>query len=398
MLDAIVIGAGQAGLALSRELGVRGLDHAVLEKGKVGQAWRDRWDSFCLVTPNWTVNLPGHPYDRDDPDGFMPRDEIVEYLERYVAAVGVPVRENTPARKVMSGKGGFTVETDGEEFTAQHLILATGAFQRPVRPKSADTLPARIKKMGLGDYTNPGDLALGGVLIIGSGQSGCQLAEEIQDSGRDVTLACGRAPWSPRMIGGKDIVWWAHHGGFYDVPVADLPPEARLYANVLVTGHDGGRDMNFRTLADRGIRLTGHFIEARGDTAHFEDDLAESVAWGDGVYQQLTGFFSKTAEKLGLPDPGLGDPSPWTYEAPTELNLAGVDTVIFTTGFRPDFASWLPWPEAFDDHGFPVQVDGSSTVVPGLHFLGTHFLRTRRSSLLSGVGTDAAQLAERIAG
>jgi len=393
----IVVGGGQAGLAMSRELSARGLAHVVLERGLIGQAWRNRWDSFQLVTPNWTVLLPGHPYDGDDPDGFMPRDDVVEYLERYAEAVGAPVFENTPVRAVRSEEGRFVVETDAATYSAPHLVLATGAFQRLTPPRGAGTLPARIVRLGLDEYSSPQALPEGGVLVIGSGQSGCQLAEELHDDGRDVTLACGRAPWAPRLVGEHDVIWWLIEGGFFDVPVSELPPEARLLSNPLVTGHDGGRDMNLRTLRDRGIRLTGHFRAAEGETARFEGDLAESAAWGDAAYQRLSEYFSATATRLGLADPALGGPPPFAVEAPTEIDLEGINTVVFTTGFRPEFASWLPWADAFDDHGFPVQQDGSSTVIPGLHFVGTHFLRNRRSSVLSGVGRDAEQLAARIA-
>jgi len=325
----------------------------------------------------------------------MPRDEVVAYLERYAKATGASVVENTPAQSVRQEDGAFIVKTGGETYVAPQLVLATGAFEKQKRPKGAGTFPARIWQMDLGEYTNPGALPDGGVPIIGSGQSGCQLTEEHQDDGRDMTFACGKAPWSPRVIDGRVIVWWAAEGGFYEVSTAEMPKEAREYANVLVTGHDGGRDMNLHTLAERGIRQAGHFREAIGETAYFENDLADSVAWGDAVYKQLSDYFTATAAKLGLEDPALGDPPPFEVDAPTEVDLSDVGTVLYATGFRPDYAAWLPWKDAFHEAGFPIQEEGSSTVVPGLHFIGTHFLRNRRSSLLGGVGSDAAISAAR---
>jgi putative flavoprotein involved in K+ transport len=396
--DTIVIGAGQAGLAISHELTQRGVDHVVLEKGRIGQSWRNRWDTFCLVTPNWSVQLPGFPYDGDDPNGFMPRDDIVDYLERYAASFGAPVRTETKIENIRAANGsGFVVEADKGAWTAGHLVLATGAYQKPYKPRGADTLPGALPQLELGGYHNEGQLPDGDVLIIGSGQSGCQIAEELHGAGRRVVLACGRAPWGYRRFGGHDAFWWLLKSGFMDVPAAELPPEARLFANVLATGHGGGHDLTLRTLHDMGVELTGHFLGAEGNTAKFADDLAESVAWGDDKYLMLREVFCEAAERLGLEQPALPDPAPFAPEVPTEVDLGSFGAVLFTGGFRPDFTSWLPWPEAFDADGFPIQTDGNSTVVDGLHFVGIHFLRTRKSALLCGVGEDAAVLADAIA-
>ncbi len=398
-IDTIVIGAGQAGLAMSHELTQRNVEHAVIERGEIGQSWRNRWESFCLVTPNWSVQLPGFPYDGDDPDGFMPRDDIVSYLERYAAHFGAPVQDNTSIIGIRDGGGGeIIVETQNGDYSARNLVLATGAFQKPNRPAGASTITGHVKQIGLEDYTSDADLPPGDVLIVGSGQSGCQIAEELNDAGRNVTLACGRAPWGLRRFGGHDIFWWLVQSGFLDVPASELPSEARLFANILATGHGGGHDLHLRILADSGVSLTGRFIEARNGTAHFADDLAESVAWGDNRYCQLREVFNAAAKKLGLPEPGLPDPEPFDYAAPTEVDLTDFGSVIFTGGFRPDFTSWLPWSNAFDDSGFPVHENGSSTVVPGLHFIGIHFLRTRQSALLHGVGKDAEVVADTISG
>ncbi len=396
--SALVIGASQAGLAMSHELTRVGVDHIVLEKERIGHGWHVRWDSFCLVTPNWSVQLPGYPYDGNDPDGFMPRDDIVAYLERYAKSFDAPIRENTHVSTVRKDHDGFVIEASDGQYRAGSLIVATGAFQKPYRPPGSETLPTNIVAVDLGGYTSSAGLPPGDVLVIGSGQSGCQIAEELYQAGRRVVLACGRAPWSLRRIGDHDLVWWALETGFLDARADELPLEARLFANVLTTGHDGGHDLHLRTLQALGVTLTGRFLGVDGNTAHFADDLADSVAWGDDKYGLLKGAMLKLAEQRGIPAPDIPDPAPFTADAPKTVDLSSFGAVIFTGGFRPDFSSWLPWPDAFDDQGFPYQADGRSSVVDGLHFIGLHFLRKRKSALLCGVGEDAAIIADGISG
>lgn len=398
-VETVVIGAGQAGLAVSRELSGLGVNHLVLERGRIGETWRRRWDSFCLVTPNWSVQLPGHPYDGDDPDGFMPRDDIVAYLERYAASGNAPVREGVNVQGVdLALTGGLDVQTDSETIRADDIVVATGAFQRAHRPPAAATLPADLLQIDVEGFTNAEALPPGRVLIVGSGQSGCQIAEELHEAGRDVVLACGKAPWAPRRMGEHDLVWWAVESGFFDASVDSLPtPTARLAANLLTSGHDGGHDLHLRTLRKLGITLTGRLLGADGRRARFAPDLAASVAWGDERYAQIAGLVKKVVEERGMPMPDLDTPPPFDATAPEDVDLESFGTVLFAGGFRPDFSSWLPWSEAFDEFGFPVQRDGTSTVIPGLHFVGSHFLRKRKSSLLVGVGEDAAIVARAIA-
>ena len=388
-----VIGAGQAGLAVSHELTELGIEHVVLERGRVGQAWRDRWDSFCLVTPNWSVQLPGGGYDGPEPDGFMPRDEIVGHLERYAA--DAPVREGVEVDGVEVGDG-FVLRTSAGDLAGDALVVATGTYRRPHLPPAAETLPAGLVRLTVDDYRSPAGLPDGAVLVVGSGQTGCQLAEELHNAGREVVLSCGRAPWLPRRPGGRDLVWWLHESGFLDATVDTLPgPEARLFANVLATGRDGGHDLHLRVLRDRGVTLAGRFVGTEGGQAQFADDLGDSVAWGDDRYRQLAGLFAELARDRGL-EPPLQEPEPFDASSPASVELDRLGAVVFTSGFRPDYASWLP-AQAFDALGFPLHRDGESTVVPGLYFLGTHFLRKRKSSLLIGVGEDAAIVARRIA-
>jgi putative flavoprotein involved in K+ transport len=394
-----VVGAGQAGLATSRELTKLGVTHLVLERGRVGETWRNRWDSFCLVTPNWSIQLPDGAYDRADPDGFMSRDELVAYLERYATESRLPVREgvDVSSLEALPG-GGFVLGTSSGELRADAVVLATGAYQRPHRPAAARTLPSELHQIDVDDYRSERVLPPGKVLVVGSGQSGCQIAEELQEAGRDVVLACGRAPWTPRRIGGRDLLWWAHETGFLDATVESLPtPEARLFANTIATGHGGGHDLHLRTLQAAGVVLTGHFIGAADGSVQFAPDLEESVAWGDERYGQFMGLVRGLVEERGLEQFVIEEPKPFRADAPAQLDLSEFGAVIFAGGFRPDYRSWLPWPEAFDDLGFPIHRNGASTVVPGLCFVGVPFLRKRKSSLLLGVGEDAAIVASGIA-
>jgi putative flavoprotein involved in K+ transport len=376
-----------------------GLDHVVLEKGRIGQTWRDRWDSFCLVTPNWTVQLPGYHYDGDDPDGYMPRDDIVGYLERYATSFEAPVREGVEVRALTLGRAGdFVLESSGEPIRARQVVLATGAYQRPHRPAGAASLPADVFAIDVEDYRNPDSLPAGSVLIVGSGQSGCQLAEELTDAGRQVVLACGRAPWFTRRVDGKDVVWWVIETGFWKAPLSSLSsPQARLFANILATGHGGGHDMHLRTLQAQGIQLTGRFLGVEDGRAYFAGDLEESVAWGDARYHDFASLIRKTATEKSLAIPDMPPPAPFFNQSLETLAVRDIGAVIFAGGFRPDYSRWVRLESAFDGMGFPVQVDGASGVYPGLYFVGVHFLRTRESSLLHGVGEDAAVVARTIA-
>jgi len=397
-LDVVIIGAGQAGLATSYELTQAGVEHVVLERGRIGQTWRTRWESFCLVTPNWSILLPGHRYDGDDPDGYLPRDEIVAYLERYAAGFGAPVREGIDVTSLAEAPdGGFLLQTSDGEIGASAVVVSTGAYQRANRPEAARSLPAELPQIDVESYRSPAELPDGSVLVVGSGQSGCQIAEELHEAGREVFLACGRAPWLPRRIGEHDLMWWGVESGFFDQPVEQLPaPAARLVSNVLATGRDGGHDLHLRTLRAAGVTLLGHFLGADGNNARFADDLGASVAWGDERYRELRTRFTAFAEGRDLPTPPLPDPAPFDGAAPQKLDLSGIGVVIFAGGFRPDY-DWIDVPGAFDELGFPLHTEGASSAAAGLYFVGVHFLRTRKSSLLCGVGEDAAVVARQVA-
>jgi Pyridine nucleotide-disulphide oxidoreductase len=396
--DAVVIGGGQAGLATSCELTQAGVDHVVLERGRVGQTWRDLWNSFCLVTPNWSVRLPAQPYDGDDPDGFMPRDEIAAYLERYAAATRTPLRETVTVRAIEpAGGAGFVVRTDDREIRAGSVVVATGTFARPHRP-FADTLPTGLVQIDVRDYREPAGLPDGAVLVVGSGQSGCQLAEELQEAGRDVVLACGKAPWFPRRLGDRDLVWWAAETGYLDAPVGSLPsPTARFTANPLTTGHHGGRDLHLRTLDAIGVRLEGRFLGWDGGTFRFAPDLSESAAWGDEWHAMFARLIGSLVEERGIERVDIPEPGRFVDRSTGSVDAAGFGTVIYAGGFRPDFGSLVRVAGTCDEHGFPIHDDGQSTVLPGLFYVGVHFLRKRKSSILYGVAEDAAIVARQVA-
>jgi putative flavoprotein involved in K+ transport len=395
-IDLVIVGAGQAGLSLSHELVEAGREHVVLERGRVGETWRGRWDSFCLVIPNWTVQLPGGRYGGNDPDGFMPKREIVSHLVAYAESFRAPLREGVTVTGLQPGDDRtFLLSTSSGEIRAKEVVLASGGYQKAHRPAQAAGLPASVQVIDAEDYANPAALPPGSVLIVGSGQTGCQLAEEIHEAGRGVFLACGRAPWIPRRLDGRDTIAWINDTPYFDARLMDLPsPAARLLANPQMSGRQGGHDLNFRTLQAQGVQLLGHFVGVSNGRVHFARDLAESVAFGDTRFAQICDLIRKTCAAQSVRAPQMAPPAPFVADAPESVALGDFGTVIFTSGFRPDYASWVRLPEAFDSGGFPIQQDGSSTAVPGLHFMGVHFQRKRKSATFLGVAEDATVLAQ----
>jgi putative flavoprotein involved in K+ transport len=393
--DVIVIGAGQGGVAISHELTHAGREHIILERGRVGESWRGRWDSFTLVLPNWTVRLPGGSYEGEDPDGFMPRDAIVEYLSAYTESFAAPVREGITVTRLERNDEGFRVQTPGGDLLAREVVVATGGYQVPRLPDAFLSLEDAVPTIDSTKYRNPGSLPDGRVLIVGSGQTGCQLAEELTLAGRDVWLVCGKAPWLPRRVGGRDAIWWSDGTPFMNMTLADLPhPGLRGAANPQTTGRDGGHDLNYRTLQAIGVTLTGRLAGIEDGVARFAPDLAASVAYGDARYGDFRNLVRTKATHLGIPAPALPDPEPFEADAPESADLRSFAAAVIAVGYRPTYGSWIDLPGAFDAAGYPLQEDGTSTAVPGLHFMGVPFQRKRVSASLMGVGEDAAVLAE----
>jgi len=397
-IDIAVIGAGQAGLATSWYLTQAGADHVVFDSGRIAETWRSRrWDSFCLVTPNQSVKLPGAVYRGPEPDGFMSLAELVAFFESWAESFHPPVNENSHVSALEADSdGGFLLSLGDRQVRARTVVVASGSYHKAHRPAGADTLPSKLHQVLAEDYGSPAKLPPGNVLIVGSGQTGCQLAEELHESGRKVFLACGRCPWIPRRLAGHDLVWWMIESGFVDRTPDKLPsPAARLVGNPQATGHDGGHDLHFRTLHEMGVELLGRFTGADGSTLRFADDLAASVDFGDARWADVRAYIDACCEREGMPQPEYDIPPPMRIKTRTELDVAreGIGSVIWTSGYRPEYG-WVRFP-VFDDMGFPIQTDGR-TKVPGLYFMGVHWMRKLKSSILHGVGEDAEIVARQI--
>src|SRR5438874_2143636 len=385
-VDVAVIGAGQAGLSSSWFLKQASVDHVVLEAGRVAETWRSRrWDSFCLVTPNWSVRLPGGGYRGPDPDGFMDLRELIDHFDAWADSFQAPVQAGCTVAALDSDGEKFVLTTSNGKIQARTVVVASGGYQRAHLPANAKQIPTGLAQVLGEDYSNSSALAPGAVLVVGSGQTGCQLAEELHETGRKVFLACGRSPWSPRRWGGKDLVRWTVDSGWWDRKAP--APGARLVGNVLATGHGGGHDMHHRTLQAQGVELLGHYLGAEDGKIHFADDLAELVDASDNLARIFRSHVAAHCERLGV-DMEWEMPPPMRVPGRTVLDIdrEGITTVIWTAGYRPSYG-WVHLP-VFDDMGFPVQVDGRSAV-PGLYFMGVHFQRKAQSAVLYGAGEDA---------
>lgn len=398
MLDCAVIGAGQAGLATSYHLSRLGVEHVVLERGLVAETWRTaRWDSFHLNTPNWCTQLPGLELDAD-PDAFAALAEVVDTLTGYADRIGAPVR-TAEVRGLGAADGGFALFLAGDELGARSVVVATGAFQRPLAARAPDGVPAGILQLHTSAYRRSEDLPEGGVLIVGSGQSGCEIGLELLERGRAVHLAVGRCGWMARRYRGRELLRWLVDIGMADETPDVLPaPRARLAGNVVVSGSGGGRDCNALVLEQAGARLYGRLEGFDSGRAVFVPDLEDNLEFGRTFERTLSERCDRWAEAAGLE---LA-PAPPAAERPKRdhdtrelvLGREGITTVLWAGGYRPAF-SWIDFP-IFDDLGFP-RASGGLTEVPGLAFVGLPWLTKRKSPLLLGVGEDAANVAQGIA-
>jgi putative flavoprotein involved in K+ transport len=396
-----VIGAGQAGLSISWYLKRAGIDHVVFEKERAGHAWRaERWDTFCLVTPNWQCQLPGFPYTGDDPHGFMLRHEIVDYIDRFVASFAPPLREGvTVKRLTRNPHHGFTLETSDGIHVADQVVIAAGGYQIPIVPRCAERLPADIVQLHSSAYRNPAQLPEGAVLVVGSGQSGCQIAEDLHFAGREVHLCVGDAPRVARRYRGKDVVEWLHLMGYYDLPVHEHPLRegVRDKTNHYVTGRDGGRDIDLRAHALDGMELYGRLLDVVGNVLKCDDDLAQCLDQADQVSESIKTSIDNFIARQNIAAPEEARYTPvWTpsREQPEfDYRAAGIRSIVWCIGFRTDY-SWVDLP-VFNGRVQPVHVRGVASI-PGVYFLGLPWLYTWGSGRFSGVARDAEYLADHI--
>jgi putative flavoprotein involved in K+ transport len=402
-----VIGGGQSGLSMSHCLGERGIGHVVIEAHRVGHEWRERrWDSFCLVTPNWQCRLPGHPYRGGDPDGFMVRTQIIEYLEQYASSFQPPLVEGVRVTGLRRGPDGvFELDSTAGRLTADQVVVATGPYHEPRIPRMAERLPAHVTQLHSSDYRNPGQLPPGAVLVVGTGQSGCQIAEDLHLAGRRVHLAVGGAPRVARFYRGRDCVAWLDEMGHYERSIDEFDDTAavRARANHYVTGRDGGRDIDLRAFARDGMRLHGRLVAicagpGQGTVLEFADDLRANLDQADAVAEGIKDAIDAHIAARGLHAPAEPRYTPVWQPDPHEPRTldpaeAGIGTVIWSTGFHRDHR-WIQVP-VFDGRGYPMHRRGA-TSCPGLYFLGLPWQHSWGSGRFEAVGRDARFLAEHI--
>ena len=393
-IHTLIIGAGQAGLAMSRCLSGHAISHVVLERGEIANSWRtERWDSLKLLTPNWQSRLPGHSYSGDDPDGFMDMDEVAGFLDTYAQESSAPIETRTQVVSVSSDGAGYRVATDRGEWICKNLILATGACNLASIPACAGALPAGIDQLTPLDYRNPRQLRPGGVLVVGASATGVQLASEIRNAGHDVVLAAGEHIRVPRHYRGRDIQWWMDRTGIHAMTideVDDIDRARRLPSLQLVGSHDR-QFMDLNTLQAQGIELVGRLAAIRDGTALFSGSLANHCALSDLKMNRLLKQIDDWIGAEGLPAERFGRTiSPQHPRLSLSLRDGRIRTVIWATGYRPDY-SWLELP-VFDRKGRLMHQQGR--IAPGLYVLGLPFMRRRNSALIDGVGADAQHICQ----
>jgi putative flavoprotein involved in K+ transport len=399
-IETVIVGGGQAGLAMSYWLTRAGREHVILERGRVAERWRsERWDSLTVLTPNWAVTLPGHPY-TGDPDGFMGKEQVAAFIQDYAAAFAAPLRTGVTVTAVRAAPGParFRVESDGGEIEARNVVAATGPFQEPSLPPWRPDVPAGVFQIHSSRYRNPDQLPPGPVLIVGAGSSGQQIAEDLLAADRRVYLSVGRYRPAHRNYRGHDWTWWQQRVGYFDRVFDGQTPDQPAIAQ---TGVGGGHELNLRQTAIDGVTLLGHLRGISGATLHAAPDLGETIAAADENLATFRGWFDECIAREEIdappdpPRPVLPDPREMA-DPIVELSIraAGINTIVWATGFRYAF-DWIQLP-VFDEAGRPRHHRGV-TACPGMYFLGLRRLYKVKSSFMLGVGEDAAYLAEKIA-
>jgi putative flavoprotein involved in K+ transport len=395
--DTLVIGAGQAGLALSRHLTTAGHDHVVLDRGRIGERWRsERWDSLALLTPNWLNQLPGSP-PHADPDGYMTSRAFVRYLERYAASFDAPLHERVEVLDVRRVAGRFAVSTTDGDWRARRVVIATGDAAIGALPAVEGAAPAGPRSLHASRYRRPSLLPDGAVLVVGAGPSGQQIAAELARSGRDVVLAVGAHMRVPRRYRGDDVFTWLQRSGNLDQTLAQVtdPAAARRGRSLPLTGTRGGEQLDLGVLRALGVVVSGRLTGFHGRRAVFAPDLHASVEDAEQRMRSLLQSFDDTAARLGLDVEDAAPIAPVSLPAgPSAVDLRGFGAIVWATGYRRAYP-WLKVGAALDRAGEVMQLRGR-TAAPGLHTLGMKFQWRRKSHIIGGVGFDAADLAAEI--
>jgi putative flavoprotein involved in K+ transport len=398
----VVVGAGHCGLAMSRYLADRSIDHVVLERGEVAHSWRtQRWDSLRLLTPNWMTRLPGYAYRGDNPHGYLAASEVAQLIEGYAKDTAAPVRANTTVTSVRQAERGYVVHTDQDSWHARSVVLASGASTVANVPALQHSVPAGITTLTPADYRNPSQLADGGVLVVGASASGIQIAGELHRSGRPVTLAVGEHVRMPRTYRGTDILWWMDASGLLDERYDQIPDldRARNLPSMQLVGSDERTTVDLNSLSRLGVQLAGRLVGIRDGIAQFSGSLPNMFALADLKLGRLLDTIDAWATDAGVDSsapPHRFAPTDVPARAPLSIDLRSgeIRTILWATGFRPDL-SWLD--ASVIDRKGQVRHDGGVTASPGLYLMGMPFLRRRKSSFIDGAAADAADLSGHLA-
>lgn len=399
---AVIIGAGHAGLSMSRCLADRSIDHVVLERGEVANSWKtERWDSLRLLTPNWMSRLPGYGYEGDDPDGYRTMPQTIAFIEGYAEAIAAPVQTNTTVTSVRRNDAGYEVESDQGVWQCRAVVLASGACNIASVPAVAESVPSSVATLTSMQYRNPSQLEEGGVLVVGASASGTQIAHEIHRSGRPVTLAVGEHVRAPRVYRGRDIQWWMDVGGIFDERYDEIEniARARSLPSIQLAGSDERRTLDLNTLTDIGVKLIGRFAGISDGKAQFSGSLRNMCTLADLKMNRLLDSIDEWATTNGF-DNEVSPPHRFELtrvdaSPPLGLDLRSgeIKTILWATGYRPDY-SWLDMP-VFDLRG-RVRHDGGVVDSPGMYVIGMPVLRCRRSTFIDGAGNDARYLSDHL--